>query len=134
MASPLASPLDPSAGPLGPPPASPQPAQPAAPDLTNFNAANAAMKMSPQEQALYQMHLTNLHGPGGVDNSDGSRSTLYQITAQFGDKTYVLPTVWNGKIVPPDQAIQLAKQYGLDKFPAYGSDDEAEQRYQQMHN
>ena len=136
MPSPLASPLDPATGPLGPAPpaAAPQGAQPASPDLTNFKAADAAMKMTPQEQALYQMHLANLHGPGGVDNPDGSRSTLYQITVQVGDKTYVLPTVWGGKIVSPDQAIQLAKQYGLDKFPVYGSDQEAEQRYQQMHN
>ncbi len=92
------------------------------------------MKMTPQEQALYQMHLTNLTGPGGVDNSDGSRSTLYQITVQFGDKTFVLPTVWNGKIVSPDQAIQMAKQYGLDKFPAYSSEQEAQARYDQMHD
>ena len=133
--SPLASPLGLSASPLGPSPAAPtQPAQSTAPDLTNFNAASQAMKMNPQEQALYQMHLQNLHGSGGVDNPDGSRSTLYQITAQFGDKTYVLPTVWGGKILPPDQAIQMAKQYGLDKFPAYGSDQEAQDRYDQMHN
>ena len=115
--SPLASPLGLSASPLGPAPAAPaQPAQSTAPDLTNFNAASQAMKMNPQEQALYQMHLQNLHGSGGVDNPDGSRSTLYQITVQFGDKTLVLPTVWGGKILPPDQAIQMAKQYGLDKF------------------
>ena len=53
---------------------------------------------------------------------------------QFGDKTLVLPTVWGGKILPPDQAIQMAKQYGLDKFPSYGSDKEAQDRYDQMHN
>ena len=136
MPSPLAtSPLDASAGPLGPPPAAaPQVAQSSGPDLTNFKAADTAMKMTPQEQALYQMHLTNLSGPGGVDNPDGSRSTLYQITVQFGDKTLVLPTVWGGKILPPDQAIQMAKQYGLDKFPSYGSDKEAQDRYDQMHN
>jgi hypothetical protein len=135
--SPLASPLNSSAGPLGPPNAAaqqPQAPPAASPDLTNYNAANTAMKMNPQEQALYQMHLQNLHGSGGVDNPDGSRSTLYQITVQFGDKTMVLPTVWGGKILPPDQAIQMAKQYGLDKFPSYGSDQEAQARYDQMHN
>jgi len=41
---------------------------------TNFDAANKSLNMTPQEQALYQRHLTNFYGTGGVDNSDGSRS------------------------------------------------------------
>ena len=138
MPSPLASPLSAVSGPLGPMPAAPapvqQPQQSAAPDLTNFNAANQAMKMSPQEQALYQMHLQNLHGPGGVDNPDGSRSSLYQTTVEIEGKTYSLPTVWNGQIVSPQQAVQNAQQYGLDKFPSYSSDQEAQARYDQMHD
>lgn len=135
MPSPLASPLAVGMGsPLSLPP------QSSAPDLTNYNAANAAMKMTPQEQQLYQLHLTNLYGPGGVDNPptpenpQGSRSTLYQVTVEVDGKTIVIPTVWNGKIVPPEQAIQLAQQYGLHKFPAYGSDAEAQARYDQMHS
>ena len=80
------------------------------------------------------MHLTNLYGKGGVNNPDGSRSTLYQMTAEINGKTYVLPTVWNGQILSPQQALQQAQQYGLDKFPSYGSEQEAEARYQQMHN
>ena len=118
------------------------PPQPAAPsyDMSNFQAATQQMKLNPQEQALYQMHLQNLYGAGGVDNdgSDpnlpaGSRSTLYQTTFEVEGKNYVVPTVWGGKILPPDQAFQMAQQYGLDKFPAYPSDQEAEVRYQQMH-
>ena len=139
MDSPLAptSPLAPPASPLASTTASPAPASApaAAPtyDMSNYQAATQQMKLNPQEQALYQMHLQNLHGPGGVDNPDGSRSTLYQTTFELDGKNYVIPTVWGGKILPPDQALQMAKQYGLDKFPAYGSDKEAEARYQQMH-
>jgi hypothetical protein len=131
MGSPLASPLAPQ-GPLvqSSPPrqqAAPQPSQ------ANFQSATQAMKLTPQEQALYQMHLTNLYGPGGVDNPDGSRSTLYQTTVEMDGKNFLIPTVWNGKIVSEEQAVQLAMQYGMDKFPSYGSDQEAESRYQQMH-
>jgi hypothetical protein len=124
------------ASPLAPQNAPPAPAQQtAAPayDMTNYNAAMSQMQLNPQEQQLYQMHLSNLYGTGGVNNPDGSRSSLYQITANFDGQTYVIPTVWSGQILPPDQAIQMAKQYGLDKFPSYGSDQEAEARYQQMH-
>jgi hypothetical protein len=138
MPSALASPLDAVASsPLAPPPlASP----PSAPDLTNYNAANTALKMNPQEQALYQMHLTNLHGPGGVDNPpdaqhpQGSRSSLYQTSVEIDGRVYNIPTVWNGKIVSPDQAVQLAQQHGLDKFPSYENEQQAQSRYDQMHD
>jgi hypothetical protein len=100
----------------------------------NYRAANAQLKLTPQEQALYQRHLDNLTSAGGVNNPDGTRSTIKNITAKVGGKTYVLPTVWDGKILPPDQAVQRARQEGLDKFPAYNSRQEAERRYQDMHS
>lgn len=99
-----------------------------------IGAAKSEMKLNPQEEALYRRHLKNLTGPGGVDNPDGSRSTLFEITAGFGDRTYVLPTVWDGKILKPDEAIKRARAEGLDKFPSYGSPEEAEARYNQMHS
>jgi hypothetical protein len=100
---------------------------------SKFDEATKTMQLNPQEQALYQLHLQNLYGQGGVNNPDGTRSTLYQITAEIDGKTYVIPTVWSGQIVPPDKAIQLAKQKGLDTFPSYADDKAAEARYRQMH-
>lgn len=91
------------------------------------------MKLDPKEQALYQLHLSNLHGAGGVTNPDGTRSTLYQTTVEIDGKTYIIPTVWDGQIVPTERAIQLAQQKGFDIFPSYGSEQEAAARYQQMH-
>ncbi|MCK1445429.1 hypothetical protein IVB43_23880 [Bradyrhizobium sp. 48] len=99
----------------------------------NLEAADAAMKLTPQERALYQRHLTNLNGPGGVDNPDGSRSTLYQATVDHGGKTYSIPTVWDGKILSVEEAVKRVQAEGWDKFPAYGSPEEAETRYQKMH-
>ena len=78
-------------------------------------AAHQAMNLSPQEQALYQRHLDNLKGPGGVDNPDGSRSTLYQTSVDIDGKTYNLPTVYDGKILTekwtgPKRPFDRAKQ------------------------
>lgn len=104
-----------------------------APGGSHFDEANAAMNLSPQEQGLYQRHLTNLTGPGGVDNPNGSRSTLFQASVDVGGKTYNIPTVWDGKILPPKDALVRAKAEGIETFPAYNSEGEAEARYQQMH-
>jgi hypothetical protein len=110
------------------------PQQPQLPPQGNFVAAQNNLNLTPQESALYQRHLQNLVGPGGVDNPDGSRSTLYQMSVGLGGKFYNIPTVWDGKILQPDDAIARARQEGLDKFPSYSSEDEAEARYQKMHD
>lgn len=103
------------------------------PDMANYNAAHAELDMTPEEQALYMRHLSNVNGPGGVDRPDGGRSTLYQMSTQIGDRIYNIPTVWDGKIVRPEQALKLAFMEGIDKFPSYPTIDEAEARYAAMH-
>lgn len=100
----------------------------------NFAAANATLNLSPQEQALYQRHLTNLKGPGGVTNADGSRSTIRNITAEIDGRTYVVPTVYDGKIVSDDEAVTRAKAAGLQSFPSYATEAEAEKRYNAIHS
>ena len=101
----------------------------------NYDAANAALQLTPQEQALYQRHLSNLWGNGGVTNQDGSRSSLYQMGVTGpGGLTYNLPTVYNGQILSPDSAIQQAAKQGWNTFPSYPTSDAAEARYQAMHN
>ena len=107
---------------------------------SNFNAARKDMKLSPQEEQLYQRHLTNLYGPGGVnnppdkDNPKGSRSTLFQATVEHGGKFYLIPTVWNGKKLPVSDAVKLVRSEGWSNFPSYNSVDAAEKRYQRMHS
>ena len=103
-------------------------------DQSNLEAAKSDLKLTPEETALYERHLTNLYGPGGVDNANGSRSTLLQTNAEIEGKTYNLPTVYNGKILPPKEAVQKAIKEGLDRFPSYPSEDEAERRYSAMHD
>jgi hypothetical protein len=100
----------------------------------NMTAANTAMQLTPQEQALYAHHLDNLQR-GGVVNPDGSTSTLYQLSFQGDDgRTYNVPTIYGNTRLSPDAAIQMAYKIGLDKFPSYGSEFAAENRYQRMHN
>ena len=107
------------------------------------------MNLTPQEQNLYQMHLSNLSGPGGVDNLNGSRSTLYQSVQHQNGRYYNIPTVWNGKIetekytdpvtgktfdVPNQTALQNVQNTGWQNFPSYPTAQEADDRYQKMHD
>ena len=45
-----------------------------------------------------------------------------------------VPTVWDGKILSPDEAFKRVDKIGWDKFPSYATEQEAEQRYQQLHS
>ena len=103
--------------------------------LTHLRAAQKDMRLTPAEQDLYKRHLTNLWTPSGVDNPEGSRSTLYQMVEQGPDgRFYNLPTVWDGAILAPDEALQKVDETGWDKFPAYKTPEEADARYRQMHD
>lgn len=102
------------------------------PASPNLDAAEKELKLTPQEKALYERHLINL-GSGGVPNKDGTTSTLYQTSTEIDGKVYNIPTVWDGKILDPNDAIDRALKEGIDKFPSYGSEKEAEDRYAKMH-
>lgn len=107
--------------------------------LHNIAAASDALKLTPEERSLYARHLANLHGTGGVDNPpdaehpQGSRSTLLQSSVKVDGRTYNIPTVWDGRILPIREAVERASAEGWNKFPSYASEAEAETRYQQMH-
>jgi hypothetical protein len=89
--------------------------------------------LTPQEQFLYQHHKQNLEGPGKVMNADGSISTIKNITIESNGRTYIIPTVWNGKFLSNQDAIKQAQAVGLEKWPSYGSEEEADARYNQLH-
>jgi len=103
------------------------------PHTENRNAAQTDLNMTPEERALYDRHLSNLWGTGGVDNPNGSRSTLYQAGVNVGGKEYNIPTVYDGRKLPFDEALARAKQQGIDKFPSYPTVEASEARYNQMH-
>lgn len=120
---------------------------------SNLPAAQQALDLTPEEVSLYQRHLSNLTGPGGVDNPpdaanpQGSRSTLYQAVQEHNGKFYSVPTVWDGKRetepytrkdgtvmdVPNATALANIEKAGWENFPAYPTPDEADARYEAMH-
>jgi hypothetical protein len=108
--------------------------------LQNYNAAVKSLNLSDTEKALYKRHLTNLWGPGGVNNPptagnpNASRSTLYAMTVDHNGKTYIIPSVYDGKILSEDEAKQRALKDGMDQFPSYDSPEKAKASYDRMHS
>ena len=121
---------------------------PLMPQQTNLPQAEAAMNLSPQEQGLYLRHLSNLYGPGGVDNPptpdnpEGSRSSLYQTVEPHNGQYYNIPTVWNGARetqpyrradgsfvdVANRTALNNVARTGWDTFPVISRQPEAGRR------
>src|SRR5689334_7219474 len=92
-----------------------------------------SLNLNPQEQFLYNLHRINLRN-APVNNEDGSVSTLRNMTVGMDGKTYNIPTVWDGQVLPPDQALTHARSVGLDAFPSYPDEATANKRYDQMHS
>jgi hypothetical protein len=112
------------------PPAAPTPVP-----TTNLDDASKDLKLTPEEQYLYKQHLDNLAGPGKVMQPDGSVSTLLQAVVTGPDgKFYNVPTVWDGKTHTPQEALAHAQADGLSKYPSYATAEEADARYEQMHD
>jgi hypothetical protein len=114
----------------------------------HLKEADEALGLNKQEADLYKRHLFNLYGSGGVDNADGSRSSLYQAVEEHGGKFYNIPTIWNGRRetekwtrpsdgktfdIPNATALQNVEKEGWDTFPSYSTPEAADARYDQMH-
>lgn len=99
----------------------------------HYLSADDHLGMTDQEKNLYHHHLNELEH-GGYRHRDGSISTVYSVDFESGGKTYMVPRVYDGHILPPDEAIDLAKMHGLDNFPSYPDSKTANDRYQLMHN
>ena len=126
--------------PMAPPGLDKVPLPQPGPRTENRNAAQVELNMTPQERDLYQRHLDNLYGKGGVDNPptaenpEGSRSSLFQSVDKHDGRYYNLPNVYDGKKVDEAESLKRAGEQGWDKFPSYKTPEEAEARYQQMHD
>lgn len=99
-----------------------------------LKGADAALKLTPQEKYLWGIHSIMLR-LGGVKNEDGSTSTLSQMSFEQGGKTYNIPTIWpSGQTGKPerlsaDDSIARANAIGIDRFPSYANEHDAEARY-----
>jgi hypothetical protein len=88
------------------------------------------------EQHLWDHHLFNFRnvGSGGTKNPDGSISTVRNLVTSVDGRHYVIPTVWNGKILSNQEAVARAKQKGWDYWPSYSTLAEADAAYDKMHS
>jgi len=103
-----------------------------------YNAGNRvvgsiALNMTPQEQYLWSHHTGNVD-LGGYQQPTGGHSSLYATTQGIDDRTYVLPTIYDAQPVEPDEALRRAMAAGIDKFPSYATLEEANARYNRMHD
>jgi len=104
------------------------------PNRVKRRAEGGRLKMTPQEQYLYQHHLNNLNGPGKVINPDGSMSTVLRDTFEVDGRHYNIPSVWEGKILDGEAAAERAEKAGWDNWPSYDTQEEADKRYMEMHS
>lgn len=117
----------------------PENAQPAQYLFSSEAEANKEMGgLTPQESKLYNTHLRNLIGPGGVDNEDGSRSTVLTQISEYDGRYYLIPTVHEGKILNKgekmsEDANAIAEKNGLENYASYPTLEEAQARYAQLH-
>lgn len=94
------------------------------------------MKLTPQEQFLYQWHVNNITGKNGgksFKQPNGATSTVLQMIEPVNGKWYSIPSVWDGKPHTEDQAYDHAEKIGWEKFPSYATQDAGQKRYDQMH-
>jgi len=99
----------------------------------NMNSAAETLGLSPQEIMLYRHHLANLL-KGGIQNPDGSVSTALVMGTNIDGREYNLPTVWNNQVLSPLDSIRSAISTGLQNWPSYRTPQEADARYQAMHD
>ena len=101
---------------------------------SNIVDADLALGLTPEEQNLYAHHLNMLATGNVVNNADVSHSTLRAASVGIGGKTYNIPTVWDGKILPVREAMKRAAAKGWNHWPAYNSPEEADTRYALLHH
>jgi hypothetical protein len=88
--------------------------------------------MTIEERNMYTHHFNNL-AKGGVRNADGSISSYRSVGSTINGRYYLLPTVWDNRILGTDEAIRRAIESGIENFPSYRTMEEGERRYQELH-
>lgn len=108
--------------------------EPVAVSGSNMRAANDALGLTPEEQNLYAHHLNMLATGDRVANADGTYSTILAAGVEHNGKEHNIPTVWDGKILPIEQAKKRAAAKGWEHWPSYDTPEAAYARYMQMHS
>ena len=87
---------------------------------------NASINMDDRDDRLVAHHYNNIATGNSVLNENGSLSTIRSTSVGINGRTYVLPTVWEGKIVDVETAINNAKnaEGGLNSWPNFPDTEE----------
>lgn len=68
-----------------------------------------------------------------VTNKDGSKSNVKLATVGIGNKTFVIPTMVEGKDLPVKEAVKTAIDYGLTNYPSFSNPQDAESWSEKYH-
>ena len=64
-----------------------------------------------------------------VKNKDGTVSNVLMMTfgmdTSKGPRTFIIPTMVNKMRLSAEEAMTVAKSYGLDRYPSFGTEKEA---------
>ena len=88
---------------------------------------DAAVKANP----IFRHHQRNLDEGTFVENEDGSISTVYTTIMGDGEYEYLIPQVWDGKILSPEAAFQRAMESGVD-WPRQPSGEEGVKKLEEL--
>lgn len=69
-----------------------------------------------------------------VQNPDGSRSNVVLGGFEIDGKNYIIPTMVGGKRLSNEEALAIARQNGLDKYPWKATREEADAYAQKIHS
>lgn len=69
-----------------------------------------------------------------VKNPDGSKSNVKLAGFNISGKEYVIPTMVGGKQLTDEQAVKIAKENGLEKYPSFDTVEEANKFAEQFHD
>ena len=69
-----------------------------------------------------------------VVNEDGSRSNIRTTTVGVDDRHYVLPSMVQGTQYYGGEPFDIAKSYGLHKYPSFETPEEADAYSRYIHD
>ena len=69
-----------------------------------------------------------------LDESTGQSSNVLTTTVEFDGRHFVIPQMVDGEVLSMDEAIGVARQKGLDKYPNFESAEAADSYSQYIHD
>lgn len=109
-------------------------------DISNFDFdprsevvrfAEGGQVRSKEDNPIWQHHQKNVDEGTYVKNDDGSISTVYTTIMGDGEYEYLIPQVWDGKILSEDEAWERAMSSGID-WPREPAGEEGVRKLEQL--